>query len=105
MSQSVRRRSTLGLLGALLATASLASGCSSVASPGSATIAAQTSVPSPAAAPPTVGSTAPSIAASIGTATEASFAEWIEVQGFGGSSGLREINKLVKLENESPSAA
>jgi hypothetical protein len=97
MLHPARHHRPLALLAGLLALAAVPSACSSVASPPNATTEAGASVSSPIAVP----STAPS----IGTTTEASFADWIEVQGFGGSSGLREINKLVKLENESPSAA
>ena len=100
MSRSLRRHSALGLLG-LLATATLVSACGSVGSPASAPPAPRSAAPSPTS----VAVTVPSAAASVGTATEVSFADWIEVQGFGGSSGVREINKLIKLENESPSAA
>ena len=97
MSRSVRNHSALALLGGVVvAAATIASACGSVASPASA-------APTPTSAPSLTP--VPATVPSAGLATEASFADWIEVQGFGGSSGLREIDKLIRRESESPSVA
>jgi hypothetical protein len=58
-----------------------------------------TASPAPSATPAAVASTASSATPDTGPAD---FATWVEIQGFGGSSGLNEVLKAAKWTQEHP---